>query len=272
MEQQLLDKIKLMAKNMRRRILDMAYAAGSSGAHLGGALSMVELLAVLYGAVMKYDSQNPKWDERDRFILSKGHGGLALYAVLAEIGILTNEDINSFQKNDSYFTTHPIINREKGIEFSNGSLGMGLSLAVGVALAAKIKKQKHRIFVCLGDGECNEGSVWEASMAAAHFQLDNIVAIVDKNSLQAGGKTNEIMNNDQLEFKWRSFGWSVTDLDGHDIKQFFYAFNEYKRNGQPWMIISNTVKGKGFTFSENNVAWHHGVLSKSQYDAAIAEL
>jgi transketolase len=272
MEQELLNKIRLMAKNIRRRILDMTYAAGSSGAHIGGALSIVEVMATLYGTVLKYDPKNPDWNERDRFILSKGHTGIALYATLAEVGILNQDDIDSFQRSGSNFTTHPIINRQKGIEFSTGSLGMGLSLGIGVAIAAKIKRQSHRVFICLGDGECNEGSVWEAAMAAAHYQLDNIVSIIDRNSFQLSGKTSEIMNTSQLEIKWKSFGWNVIDVEGHDIEQLLYTFDMYKKERQPCLIILNTVKGKGFSFSENNNAWHHSVLSKSQYDLAVEEL
>ncbi|MDR2642647.1 MAG: transketolase [Planctomycetaceae bacterium] len=271
MRQDELEKLKSMAKNIRRRILDMAYNAGSSGAHLGGALSIVELLAVLYGSVLRYDPKNPDWDKRDRFILSKGHTGLALYAALAEVGILSQADIDSFQKNESQFTTHPTINHQKGIEFSTGSLGMGLSLAVGVALAAKIRNQEHRIFVCLGDGECNEGIVWEAIMAATNFKLDNLIAIIDKNSFQQSGKTNEIMNNENLEIKFQAFGCNVIESDGNDVEHLLYAFDEYKPDGKPYVFISNTIKGYGFTFSENNNTWHHGVLSKSQYDAAVAE-
>ncbi|MDR0391880.1 MAG: transketolase [Planctomycetaceae bacterium] len=263
--------LSTMAKNIRRRVLDMCYSAGASGAHLGGALSIVELLAVLYGSVLRYDPKNPEWEERDRFILSKGHTGLALYAVLAEVGILTQEEIDSFQKNESNFTTHPIINRQKGIEFSTGSLGMGFSLGVGVALAAKMKKQQHRIFVCLGDGECNEGSVWEAIMSASNFQLDNLIVIVDKNAFQQSGKTNEIMSNEQLESKFQAFDWNVINVEGNNIKQLLDAFDKYKPNGKPFAFISNTIKGYGFTFAENNIAWHHGVMSKSQYEAAVAE-
>ncbi|MDR1480532.1 MAG: transketolase [Planctomycetaceae bacterium] len=267
-----LKRLELMARKVRRRILDMAYAAGSSGAHLGGALSIVELLVVLYGSVLRYDPKNPNWEDRDRFVLSKGHTGIALYAMLAEVGILSQEDVDSFQKNDSNFTTHPIIDHSKGIEFSTGSLGMGLSLAVGAALGAKKKNQKNRrVYVCIGDGECNEGSIWEAAMAAANFELDNLIAIVDKNLFQMSGKTSEIMNNDNFEFKWSAFGWNVVDVEGNDIEQLLYAFNKYKMDGKPWMFISNTIKGHGFTFSENNSAWHHNVLSKSQYDAAVAE-
>jgi transketolase len=266
-----LNKLKLMARNIRRRILDMSYATGDSGVHLGGALSIVDALAALYGSIMKYNPQNPEWERRDRFILSKGHTGVALYATLAEVGILSQEDIDSFQKNGSYFATHPIINRQKGIEFSTGSLGMGLSLGIGVAIAAKMRGHRHRVYVCLGDGECNEGSVWESIMAAAHFQLDNLILIIDKNSMQQSGKTKEIMQNEELEFKLHSFGWSVISLEGNDIEQFLYAFDEYKKDGKPWAIVSNTVKGSGFTFSEDNAAWHHGVMSKSQYEAAVLE-
>ncbi|MDR1483610.1 MAG: transketolase [Planctomycetaceae bacterium] len=266
-----LERLKSMARRIRRRILDMSYSAGSSGAHLGGALSIVELLSVLYGSVLRYDAKNPDWEERDRFILSKGHTGLALYAALAEVGILSSEEIDSFQKNESNFTTHPIINRKKGIEFSTGSLGMGLSLGLGVALAAKMRSQKYCIFVCLGDGECNEGSVWESAMAAANFQLDNLIAIVDKNALQASGKTNKIMNNDNIEVKWNSFGWNVINSNGNDIEQLLHAFDKYIPNNKPYVFILETIKGYGFTFSENNASWHHGVMSKSQYDAAVAE-
>jgi transketolase len=272
MSQKIINRIELMSRRIRRRILDMAYAAGASGAHIGGALSIVELLATLYSHVLKYDPSNPTWEKRDRFILSKGHNGIALYAVLAEVGILSQEEIDSFQKSGSMFTTHPIMNRQKGIEFSNGSLGMGLSLGAGLAMAAKIKGQRHRVLVCMGDGECNEGNIWEAAMTAAHYNLDNMIALIDKNTFQLGGSTDKIMNTGELALKWAHFGWNVVDIEGHDVEQILCAFDEYRMEHQPWAIILNTTKGKGFSFSENNNAWHNGVITKSQYDAAVKEL
>ena len=176
-----------------------------------------------------------------------------------------------FEKNETNLLGHPVINRKMGIDFSNGSLGMGLSLGIGVALAAKKRKKNFNVYVILGDGECNEGSVWEAAMAAPHFELDNLTIIIDKNNFQQTGSNNEIMKTENMKNKWDSFGWNTTEVDGHDIKSFCGCLDD-SNNQKPKAIIANTIKGKGFSFSENNNEWHHSVLSKSNYDKALKEL
>jgi transketolase len=264
-------RIERMAKRMRRNLLDMSLAAGASSSHFGGGLSIIEITATLYGAIMKYDCTNPTWSERDRFILSKGHGCLGYYVALAEAGFLTREDLLTFEKNESHLIGHPVMNRAKGIEFSNGSLGMGLSLGIGVALAGTRRRSSYRVFVLMGDGECNEGSVWEAAMAAAHFQLDNLVAILDRNNFQQTGVNERIMSVGDLAAKWSSFGWTTLEVDGHDVGQLHDVLAE-RTAGKPTAVVARTIKGKGFSFSENNNDWHHKILTKSQHELAIAEL
>ena len=263
-------KIKDLTIKIRKNILTLSLAAGASSSHFGGSLSTVELLATLYNSVLRHDPSNPLWDERDRFILSKGHACLGYYSVLCEKGYFSKEDLNLFEKNDSYLLGHPVINKNKGIEFSNGSLGMGLSLGVGVAIAAKKMKKKYKVFVLIGDGECNEGAIWEASMSASHFKLNNLTAILDNNSLQQTGSNNEIMSSDNLADKWKSFNWDVTEIDGHNISQILESLNHISE--KPKLILAKTIKGKGFSFSENNNDWHHKILTKNQYDDALKEL
>jgi len=265
-------KLKTMAKSMRKKVLEMALTAGASSSHFGGGLSIVDITATLYGEIMNLDPKNPEWENRDRFILSKGHGVLGYYTALSEIGYIPEEDLKTFEKNGSYLYGHPVMNRSKGIEFSNGSLGMGLSLGVGVSLAGKRKKLDYKVYVLLGDGECNEGSVWEAAMAASHYKLDNLIAIIDRNNLQQTGGNSEIMSVGDLVSKWISFGWSVKEIDGHNFSEIIDALVHKKNHKGPYAIIANTVKGKGFSFSENNNAWHHASLSSSQYESALAEL
>jgi transketolase len=268
--QEEIKKIEKLTKAIRKNILTMSLVAGASSSHFGGSLSTVELLATLYNSVLKFDSTNPLWEDRDRFILSKGHACLGYYSVLCEKGFFSKEDLNLFEKNESFLLGHPVINKNKGIEFSNGSLGMGLSLGIGVAIAAKKNKKKHKIFVLIGDGECNEGSVWEASMAASHFKLNNLTAILDKNNLQQTGRNENIMSTKKLDDKWRSFNWEVIEVDGHNISQILKAFNHISE--KPKLIFANTIKGKGFSFSENNNDWHHKIMTKNQYDDALKEL
>ena len=262
--------IEKLAKEIRKNILKLSLAAGASSSHFGGSLSTVELLATLYNSVLRLDVSNPLWEDRDRFILSKGHACLGYYSVLCEKGYFNKEDLNSFEQNGSFLLGHPVINKKKGIEFSNGSLGMGLSLGIGVALAAKKKNKSYKTFVLIGDGECNEGSVWEASMSAAHFKLNNLTAILDKNNLQQTGTNEEIMSTKELGGKWRSFNWDVKEIDGHDIAQILAAFNYVSE--KPKLILANTIKGKGFSFSENNNDWHHNIMTRKQYDDALKEL
>lgn len=261
-----------MAFRMRRKVLDMALGAGSSAAHIGGGLSMIDITATLYGAIMRHDSKNPLWADRDRFILSKGHGVLGYYTALHEAGYLSEQDLTTFEKNESILLGHPVIHRDKGIEFSNGSLGMGLSLGIGVALAGRRRKKDYKVFVLMGDGECNEGSVWEAALAAAQFKLDSIVAIIDRNNFQQTGSNQNIMSIGDAAAKWASFGWDVMEVDGHKVGDLYDTLRREKTPEKPRAIVAKTVKGKGFSFCENNNDWHHGVLTQAQYDAAVAEL
>jgi transketolase len=265
-------KLEAMAKRMRQNVLKMALTAGAKSSHFGGGLSIVDITATLYGEILNLDKLNPEWEGRDRFILSKGHGVLGYYTALSEIGYIPKDDLVTFEQKDSYLYGHPVKNRSKGIEFSNGSLGMGLSLGIGVALSGRRKQLDYKVYVLLGDGECNEGSVWEAAMAAAHFGLDNLIVILDKNNLQQTGTNREIMSLGDLVSKWKSFGWNVAEIDGHNIAKIYDALVNAKNQNGPYAIVANTIKGKGFSFSENNNAWHHAPLSSSQYEAALEEL
>lgn len=270
--EQTIKDVEHMSKRMRKHVLDMALTAGAGSSHFGGGLSIIEITATLYGAIMRLDKNNPEWSERDRFILSKGHGVLGYYTALAEVGLLPLEDLKTFEKTESYLLGHPVINREKGIEFSNGSLGMGLSLGIGVAFAGRRRDQKYKVYVIMGDGECNEGSVWEAAMAATQFKLNNLVAIIDRNNFQQTGANSDIMSVGDLAAKWASFGWDVTEVDGHNVGELYDSLGMVSASVKPVAIIAHTVKGKGFSFSENENAWHHAPLSKSQYELAVDEL
>jgi len=266
-----LDIINQFAKQIKKKILFTSLNAGASSSHFGGSLSTVDIISTLYSSVMNIDKNDPQSINRDRFILSKGHGCLAYYAALTELGWLTEDDLRLFEKEGAKLLGHPVINRSVGIEFSNGSLGMGLSIGIGLGIAFKRKNRKNKIFVLMGDGECNEGSVWEAAMSCPNFDLDNITAIIDNNGFQQTGSNKEIMNSEKLADKWKSFGWEVISIDGHNVEQLVASFNtEYK--GKPKVIIAKTIKGKGFSFSENNNDWHHAVLTQKQYDQAMKEL
>lgn len=264
-------KIKKHSLKLRRNILDMALVAGANSSHFGGALSIVEIVSTLFSHIMKINN-DPQWEDRDRFILSKGHACLAYYAALCEAGYISKDELSTFEKNDSNLLGHPVINKKLGIDFSNGSLGMGLSLGIGVGISLKKKNKNNNVYVILGDGECNEGSVWEAAMAAPHFKLNNLYAIIDRNNLQQTGSNSEIMNTEDLVEKWKSFGWETTELDGHDIEKLSDFFISKANTSKPKALIAKTVKGKGFSFSENNNSWHHSILTKKLYDLGIEEL
>lgn len=271
MEEKIILKCKAAAKQIRRDIIDMTYATGNVGAHLGGSLSMVESLAALYAGILRYDIDNPEWEQRDRVILSKGHAALALYPAMVQAGILSREDLSSFKQDGSKLGGHPSLNGLSGIEFASGSLGQGLSLGVGVGLALKRKQNfTSRIFVFLGDGECDEGSVWEAAASAAHFGLKNLVAIVDENQIQYDGYTVDVMSMTPSEKKWQDFGWEVRKVNGHDVEAMLEAFSY--SGEKPLVILAQTVKGKGISFMENNWRYHNARLSKEQYEQAIVEL
>jgi transketolase len=268
-----LKKIENMAHFMRRKILDISFQS-SHAAHLGGGLSMVEVMATLYSHILNFDKDDPHWEHRDRFILSKGHGVLGYFSALLAAGFISEEKYATYLTNESDLIAHPIMNLDLGIESSNGSLGQGLAMGIGIAYSAKKNKNlSYRAFVFLGDGECNEGSVWEAVMLAPQLKLDNLIAIVDYNKLQSDmTPSSDIINFGNLANKFEAFGWDVHDVDGHDIVQLVDALEAKHIDGKPKMIVANTIKGKGVSFMENNNEWHHNVLTKSKYELALAEL
>jgi transketolase len=263
--------VEQMALKMRHRILEMSLRC-EGPTHLGGGLSLVEIMAVLYGAIMNIRPNEPRWENRDRFILSKGHGVLALYTALTEVGLISEAEFRTFKENDSNLISHPVMNLDLGIESSNGSLGQGLSMAVGLAWAARRKNMSHSIYVVMGDGECNEGSVWEAAMSAAQFKLGNLVAVVDNNNFQSDGASDEIISASDLSSKWKSFGWIVHDVDGHDVEKLMAVLSAADSIDRPTCVVAHTTKGKGIDFMENNNEWHHNRLTQAMYDKAVASL
>ena len=265
------DKIKIFSKNLRKKIIQTAYEAGSSSAHIGGALSSVEIVSTLFSEVMNFNKNNYKDQTRDRFILSKGHACLVYYSALAEIGIISDKILKTFEKSESQLLGHPVKNKDLGIDFSNGSLGMGLSLGIGVSLACRHKKIDNKIYVLLGDGECNEGSVWEAAMCAAHLNLSQLTVIIDRNNFQQTGKSDEIMSYKNLEKIWNSFGFLTYEVNGHNIDELINVF-KIKDNTKPKAIIANTIKGKGLSFAENDNNWHHAILTAKFFEKAMEEL
>jgi transketolase len=268
------EKLKELALLYRKQILNLAYKSDGPS-HLGGGLSMVEIFTVLYGNILRYDPKNPDWEHRDRFILSKGHGVLPFFVALHNAGFISQEELYTYKKNESDLISHPVMNLRLGMESSNGSLGHGLSMAVGMSIALKGKQNlTSRVFVVLGDGECNEGSVWEACMSAAHFKLDNLVAIVDYNKLQSDGQSEIVMDIGALEKKWESFGWEVISLDGHDIIALKDALKNLQTcsSPKPRVLIAHTIKGKGVSFMENNNTWHHNRLTQTTFEQAMEEL
>ncbi len=266
--------IEQQARQMRTHAIQMALNASPRGVHLGPAFSIMDILATLYSSVLNYDPENPRWPDRDRFILSKGHAAMALYTALAVSGYFPVELLDHYILSQSPLAGHPSMNLDLGIEASTGSLGHGLSLGVGTALSAKISGKCFDTYVLVGDGESNEGTVWEAAMAAAHYGLDNLVVIIDRNRLQADGYARNIMDMGDVADKWKSFGWQVREVDGHDISQLLDAFHPKSRpKGRPYAIIAHTTKGKGVSFFENNKAWHHyRNFTKDQADMALKEL
>ncbi|MFJ7669476.1 transketolase [Lysinibacillus sp. NPDC097195] len=265
----MVEKLKKQASHMRVNALKLANASGNNAAHVGPGLSIIEILAVLYGHTMNISSENLLDEGRDRFLLSKEHGVLAYYTALYENGIITKEDLASFMKTGSAFLGHPVMNREKGIEFTSGSLGMGLSLAMGVAMGLKRKQLSNHVYVLLGDGESNEGSIWEGFLSAPHFNLDNLTVIIDRNGIQLGGKTKDILPMNHLEKVLEEIGWAVSTVDGHDIEALINVFDSV--SNKPKLIIANTIKGKGVSFMEHNIDWHHAVLTDKLFNEAIEE-
>jgi len=250
------------SRHLRRQIVRVLERGGRG--HLGTSLSLVEILRVLFDDVLRYDARNPAWPGRDRFILSKGHGCITLYVLLQEKGFFPEEELWKFCRFDGILGGHPDP-KVPGIEVSTGSLGHGLPIGVGMAVAAKRRGDKHRVFVVLGDGECNEGSVWEAAMSASKHRLDNLVAVVDYNKQQSYGSTYEVLDLEPFAAKWEAFGFAVREADGHDVAALGRSFSSVPfARDRPSAIICHTVKGKGIAFAENNMKWHHKSSIKSE--------
>lgn len=275
--EQELGNLKETTKKLRKNIVNMIATAKSG--HPGGSLSAIDILTVLYLKCMNHSSEwldTPKWNDRDRFILSKGHASPALYSVLAECGYIQEEELKTFRAINSRLQGHPAYGHTPGVEASTGSLGQGLSVANGMALALKMDKNPARVYVVLGDGETQEGQVWEAAMTTAHYKLNNVTAILDRNCLQIDGKTECVMSIEPVEKKWEAFGWQVLEIDGHDIEQIYDAVEKSKEISQeknaPVIIIANTVKGKGVSFMENNAGWHGKAPSNEECLKALEEL
>ena len=263
-------ELKEHAKHIRENIVKMVSNANSG--HPGGSLSAADILSVLYFEVMDINEENVNSTKRDRFVLSKGHASPLLYATLYEKGLL-QEDLMSFRKINSKLQGHPNMNYVAGVDMSTGSLGQGISCAVGMALANKIDGNINRVYTLLGDGECEEGEVWEAAMAAAHYRLNNLCAIVDFNSLQIDGNIRDVMNPTPIDEKFKAFGWHVLTIDGHDFEAIADAFQQAKEvKGKPVMIVAHTIKGKGVSYMENDYAWHGSVPNEEQFMQGMQEL
>ena len=264
-------QLAITAAKARLLALDMVHTAASG--HIGGSLSSLDALTVLYFNKMNVDPQDPRNPGRDRFVLSKGHCSPALYSTLALRGFFPVEDCKLFRSINGHMSGHAEMNHVPGVDMSTGSLGQGISTAVGMALAGKVAKKDYRVYSILGDGECQEGQVWEAAMAAAKYKLDNLCAIIDHNGLQIDGKTCDVMPSEPLDEKCAAFGWHVIKIDGHDFDQIQAAFDEAKTvKGKPTMILAKTVKGKGISFMENNAGWHGKAPNAEQFEIAKAEL
>lgn len=260
-----------IARNIRKDIVTMIH--GSKSGHPGGSLSAVEILTALYFDEMNVDPRNPKKEDRDRFVLSKGHAAPVLYSTLAEKGYFDKSELNSLRKIGAMLQGHPDMKGTPGVEMSTGSLGQGFSVASGMAMASKLDNAPWRVYTVLGDGEVQEGIVWEAAMSAAHYKLDNLVAFLDYNGLQIDGQVENVMNIGPIGSKFKSFGWNVIEIDGHDFDQIFAALDMAKETvGKPTMIIAKTVKGKGVSFMENNPGWHGNAPSDIDLEKALAEL
>ncbi|WP_281172736.1 transketolase [Caldanaerobius polysaccharolyticus] len=260
-----------IATEVRKNIIKAVTAAKSG--HPGGSLSATDILVTLYFDVMRIDPKNPKWKDRDRFVLSKGHAAPALYAVLAERGYFAKEELMRLRQVGSILQGHPDMKSTPGVDMTTGSLGQGLSAANGMALAAKLDKKDYRVYVMLGDGEIQEGMVWEAAMSAAHYRLDNLTAFLDYNQLQIDGANDLVMTIKPVADKWRAFGWNVLEIDGHDYDQIKSAVEKAKATkGKPTMVIAHTVKGKGVSFMENQVGWHGSAPNEEQMKKALTEL
>ena len=267
--QNIIKDLQKRALVIRKHVVDSIYLAGSG--HPGGSLSITDILTCLYFHEMHHDPKNPQMETRDRLILSKGHSAPALYAALAEAGYFEANALKKLRKINQFLQGHPSI-AIPGVEISTGSLGQGLSVGIGMALAGKLDKKEYRVFVILGDGEIEEGQIWEAASSASHFKLNNIIAILDRNGLQIDGPTEEIMSLEPIPLRWRAFGWHVIEIDGHDIEEILMSFDAAKKSMKPTLIIAHTIKGKGVSFMEGTLSFHGKSPTKEQWIKALGEL
>ena len=267
---QTLADVSRLVRHMRRDIIEMVFAAGSG--HPGGALSAVDLVGVLYARHLQHRPTEPAWPERDRFILSKGHAAAVLYAALAASGYFPREALTSYRKLGGSLQGHPSRFKTPGVEVSNGSLGQGLSVGLGMAMGLRLRHLSARVYVLLSDGECQSGQTWEAAMAAAHYRASNLTAIVDGNGLETDGLVAEVLAIEPLAAKWSAFGWDVITIDGHDLCQIDDAYQQVRNSKRPTVVLARTIKGKGVRFMEGAPEWHSGSLTRSHYETALAGL
>lgn len=274
MKENIIHRLENTAKKIRKNVITIIYDAGSG--HPGGSLSCVDIITALYFHIMKHDPKNPKWKDRDRLILSKGHAAPALYVTLAESGYFPIEELRTLRKLNSRLQGHPDSHRLPGIEISSGSLGQGLSIGSGIALSAKLDKKDFKVYVILGDGETNEGQIWEAATFASHYKLDNLVAIIDRNHYQIDGPTEKIMSLEPFEEKWRSFGWNTFEINGNKMEDIINIFDHILNNilknnntNKPTVIIANTIKGKGGSIMEGNNDFHGRSPNKEEMDIIL---
>lgn len=266
-----IEDLKMKAKDIRKDIIEEVYNANSG--HPGGSLSISDIMAVLYFNELRIDEKNPRWEERDRLVLSKGHCSPALYAALAERGFFDKEDLKSFRKIESNLQGHPDLNKVPGVDMTSGSLGQGLSIANGMAIAGKMDNKNYRVYTILGDGEIEEGQIWEAAMTANKYKLDNLCVIVDNNNLQIDGTIEEVMSSYPIDEKFKSFGFNVLTIDGNNIEEILSAFERAKQTkNKPTCIIAKTIKGKGVSFMENKAEWHGKAPNEEEYIQAMKDL
>ncbi|MBP3831297.1 MAG: transketolase [Clostridia bacterium] len=266
-----IEDLKMKAKKIRKDIIEEVYNANSG--HPGGSLSISDIMAVLYFNELRIDEKNPRWEERDRLVLSKGHCSPALYAALAERGFFDKEDLKSFRKIESNLQGHPDLNKVPGVDMTSGSLGQGLSIANGMAIAGKMDNKNYRVYTILGDGEIEEGQIWEAAMTANKYKLDNLCVIVDNNNLQIDGTIEEVMSSYPIDEKFKSFGFNVLTIDGNNIEEILNGFEIAKQTkNKPTCIIAKTIKGKGVSFMENKAEWHGKAPNEEEYIQAMKDL
>ncbi|HHF56678.1 MAG TPA: transketolase [Thermoplasmatales archaeon] len=269
-DETLIKEIKRKALEIRKWVIESIYRAGSG--HPGGSLSIADIIACLYFHEMRHNPKDPRWPDRDRLVLSKGHAAPALYAALALAGYFPVEELKNLRKIGHFLQGHPCMKKVPGVDMSTGSLGHGLSVAVGMAIAGKLDGKDYRVFAILGDGEVQEGEIWEAANTASHYKLDNLIAILDRNKLQIDGPTEEVMHIEPLPWRWQAFGWDVVEIDGHNVEEILDTFHEIKLNEKPTIIIAHTIKGKGVSFMEGTLSFHGKPPSEEQYLRAMSEL